>query len=121
MYVHFKFSEIYTVSSLNSKIENQSTEFGNLPCTLYNFNSILNWEPKKGALNVVWFLSSCISAVIKLKEEGTPEDAKWANEYLTFITSLCCINSMLIRYIQASIKYTMVICLFLICFIRFSM
>ena len=37
MYVHFKFSEMYTVTSLNREIENQSTEFGNLPHTLYNF------------------------------------------------------------------------------------
>ena len=54
MSVYFQFSEIRTVSSLNSI----SAECGYLPHKLCNFNSISNREPKIGALNVVWFPTS---------------------------------------------------------------
>ena len=76
MSVYLHFSEIHTVSSLNS-----NTEYGYLPHSLHNFNSISNREPKKGALNVVWFLTSYAITLLR----STPDYAKEVHENLAFL------------------------------------
>ena len=103
MSVYFQLSEIHSVSCLNSKIVNHTTDIGNQPHTLYNFNNISNWEPRIGALNVVWFSTSYASTI----RARTPYYAKSRlHSSCVRVTSLRGINSMLIRYIRASITYT---------------